>query len=166
MLNGYKVTWDYHSISVFHQKENLPTVACNATNIINECLRPYSSDRYPLVRLPIAAPAKKHVSIVLINALLSQTMLQSDCNVSPVSVGSKANFVHFTSGSSDGFFIKRSMTSRELPDIFEMSRTVQAPSGCEKFRHSAIDITSCKLSGRSHQKSRSIVYEKETERRD
>lgn len=88
-------------------------------------------------------------------------MFHSDCNVSPVILGSNSKLEHATNGIFELFVVKYLI--KLLPsfdDKCEISRTVHAPFGCVRFRHCAIDISPIKLSGRAHQKSRSIVCKK------
>lgn len=132
--------------------------ACSATNNINECRRPYSSDMTPLLRLPVAAPPKKHISITLSSVALSQTTSHSDWMVVSLSVESNWKRSHLTMSSV--WLLCRVQLIRSsivMPVIFTISH---APFGWLKLRHSAIDIDIFDMSmwsGGAHQKSRSTA---------
>lgn len=135
-----------------------PIMACNATTIIKVCRRPYSSDSVPLDNEPIAAPAKKHISMKCSSVASSHTTFHSDWMVVSLISESNTKRVHF------------SISMVLLPcidDVYRFSSAsvrffaiMQAPCGWDKFRHSASDKFNVGSSseGIAHQKSRSTAY--------
>lgn len=144
-----------------------PMTAWSATNNINECRRPYSSDMTPLLRLPVAAPPRKHISITLSIVALSHTTSHSDWMVVSLSAESNWKRSHLT--ISIVWLLLCVQLIRSLivmPVIFTISH---APNGCDKLRHSAsvIDIFVVSMwSGGAHQKSRSTACEHGREKKD
>lgn len=128
-------------------------VACNATTIISVWRRPYSSDKEPLDRLPMAAPAKKHISITCKSVESSQTTFHSDWIVVSLISLSNTKRVHFSNSIvSLGDGVNESYCSSILVRFFAI---VQAPFGWESRRHSDVDKF---VAGTAHQNSRSTAY--------
>lgn len=130
----------------------IPIIACNATTIISVCRRPYSSDNVPLDRLPIAAPAKKHISITFNHIASSHTTFHSDCMVESLFSGANSNRVHFS--KSVAFTLSPMPYSKSCSTFF---RIVQAPFGWEISRHVLSETFVLMCEGIAHQKSRSIA---------
>lgn len=147
-----------HFFRTFYGSFNVysPIIACNATTIIRVCLRPYSSDNVPLERLPMAAPAKKHISMKCNIVESSQTTFHSDWIVRSLISESKANRVHFSNSFAPLWLDDNPFWSRAVRFL----AMVQAPSGWETFRQSDNDkfIVDSNSAGTAHQKSRSTAY--------
>lgn len=136
---------------------NLPIIACNATTIIRVWRRPYSSLNVPLDKLPIAAPAKKHISMTLSIVASSHTTFHSDWIVESLISASKTKRLHFSISIPSVWFDVQPFCSRSVR-FFAIE---QAPYGCEILRQSASDkfFVDCSNSaGTAHQKSRSTAY--------
>lgn len=132
----------------------IPIKACRATTIISVCRRPYSSDSVPLDRLPIAAPARKHISITFNSVASSHTTFHSDCMVASLLSLLNSKRVHFSIALALWLALMKWPYFKCCSRSFTIE---QAPFGWEISRHSLSEMFVSMCGGIAHQKSRSIA---------